>query len=46
MPAHKDSVYIMGTTDEEYERLRRQAALFERFAVSAFGSTRAYFHWR
>jgi ubiquinone/menaquinone biosynthesis C-methylase UbiE len=36
MPAHEDSVYIMGTTDEEYERLRRQASMFERFAVSAF----------
>jgi len=21
MPTHKDSVYIVGTTDEEYERL-------------------------
>lgn len=36
MPAHKDSVYIMGTTDDEYERLRRQARMFERFAVAAF----------
>jgi ubiquinone/menaquinone biosynthesis C-methylase UbiE len=36
MPAHKDSVYIMGTTDDEYERLRRQARVFERFAVAAF----------
>ena len=24
MPAHTDSVYIMGTTGEEYERLRRR----------------------
>jgi ubiquinone/menaquinone biosynthesis C-methylase UbiE len=34
MPAHKDSEYIMGTTAEEYERLRRQAKAFERAAIS------------
>jgi SAM-dependent methyltransferase len=36
MPAHVDSVYVMGTTDEEYERLRRQALMYEPFAVAAF----------
>jgi ubiquinone/menaquinone biosynthesis C-methylase UbiE len=40
MPTHKDSVYIMGTTDEEYERLRHQARMFEPFAVSAFDRIR------
>jgi len=40
MPADRDPVYILGRTDEEYERLRRQALMFERFAVSAFDRIR------
>lgn len=40
MPAHTDSVYIMGTTGEEYERLRRQALLYEPFAAGVFDRIR------
>src|SRR5262249_58779184 len=36
MPAHTDSVYIMGTTQEEYTRLVRQALLYEPFAIAVF----------
>jgi 2-polyprenyl-3-methyl-5-hydroxy-6-metoxy-1,4-benzoquinol methylase len=34
MPAHTDSGYIMGTTAEEYERLRIQAKAYEQSATA------------
>jgi ubiquinone/menaquinone biosynthesis C-methylase UbiE len=40
MPSHTESVYIMGTTGEEYERLRRQAQLYEPFATAVFDRVR------